>query len=107
MVILPEHLHAIWTLPPGDADYPNRWSLIKSGFSRALPQTEAIGDSRRSKRERGIWQRRYWEHQIRDDADLQAHVDLYPLQPGETWPHGFASRMALFLDPSLYCSRLA
>ena len=75
MVVMPEHLHAIWTLPPDDADYPTRWSLIKAGFSRGLPKTESVRDSRRRKRERGIWQRRYWEHQIRDDADLQAHID--------------------------------
>ena len=100
MVVLPEHLHAIWTLPPDDADYPTRWSLIKSGFSRTLPKTEAIGDSRRSKRERGIWQRRYWEHQIRDDADLQAHVDYIhynPVKHGHTdlpaaWPYSSIHR---------------
>ena len=75
MVVLPDHLHVIWTLPPGDADYPLRWALIKSAFSRSLPKTEFIRDSRLAKRERGIWQRRYWEHQIKDEADLQAHVD--------------------------------
>jgi putative transposase len=59
MVILPEHLHAIWRLPAGDADYPVRWSLIKSRFSRLVPKEEAIRQSRLTKRERGIWQRRY------------------------------------------------
>ncbi len=62
MVVLPEHLHAIWRLPPGDANYPMRWSLIKSGFSRLLPRGEKVHASRAEKRERGIWQRRYWEH---------------------------------------------
>jgi len=81
MVVMPEHLHAIWRLPADDADYPTRWSLIKAGFSRGLPKTESIRDSRRRKRERGIWQRRYWEHQIRDDADLQAHVDYIHYNP--------------------------
>ena len=52
MVVLPEHLHAIWRLPPGDADYPMRWSLIKAGFSRRLSKTEAIRASRVGKRER-------------------------------------------------------
>ncbi|MCA1805462.1 MAG: transposase [Xanthomonadaceae bacterium] len=61
MVVLPEHLHAIWRLPPGDADYPTRWSLIKSGFSRRLERGERIRASRAAKRERGIWQRRYIE----------------------------------------------
>lgn len=81
MVVLPDHLHAIWTLPAGDADYPLRWSLIKSAFSRSLPKTEFIRDSRLAKRERGIWQRRYWEHQIRDETDLQVHVDYIHFNP--------------------------
>src|SRR3989339_1207269 len=67
MVVMPEHLHAIWQLPPGDADFALRWSLIKSGFSRAIPKHEYIRPSRAGKRERGLWQRRYWEHLIRDD----------------------------------------
>ena len=95
MVVMPEHLHTIWRLPPDDADYPTRWSLIKAGFSRGLPKTESVRDSRRRKRERGIWQRRYWEHQIRDDADLQAHIDYIhynPVKHGYThlpseWPY--------------------
>jgi putative transposase len=79
MVVLPEHLHCIWQLPGGDADYPTRWSLIKAGFSRRLGKNEFIRASRRRKRERGIWQRRYWEHQIRDNLDLQRHVDYIQL----------------------------
>jgi putative transposase len=91
MVVLPDHLHAIWTLPSGDADYPLRWALIKSAFSRGLPKTEYIRDSRLAKRERGIWQRRYWEHQIRDEADLQAHVDYLHFNPVK---HGYARCVA-------------
>ena len=53
MVVLPEHLHAIWRLPPGDADYPLRWSQIKAGFSRRLPKDERIRTARQAKRERG------------------------------------------------------
>jgi putative transposase len=95
MVVLPEHLHAIWRLPPEDADYPTRWSLIKSGFSRRLERSERIGASRSTKRERGIWQRRYWEHQIRDEADLVRHVDYIHFNPVKhgwvprpvDWPH--------------------
>ena len=75
IAVLPEHLHAIWQLPEGGADYPLRWSLIKAGFSRRIETGELISASRAGKRERGIWQRRYWEHQSRDDADLAAHVD--------------------------------
>jgi putative transposase len=81
MVVLPDHLHTIWTLPSGDCDYPLRWSLIKGGFCRALPKTETINASRSTKRERGIWQRRYWEHRIRDDADLSRHVDYIHFNP--------------------------
>ena len=75
MAVLPEHLHAIWRLPPDDADYPLRWLLIKAGFSRRLAKGEHICASRQAKRERGIWQRRYLEHQIRDEIDLARHVD--------------------------------
>ncbi len=89
MVILPEHLHAIWKLPEGDADYPMRWLLIKSGFSRRLEKTESIRASRISKRERGIWQRRYWEHQIRDECDFERHVDYIHYNPVK---HGYVKR---------------
>lgn len=89
MAVLPDHLHAIWQLPPDDADYPKRWSLIKAKFSRNLPKHEPIRPSRAAKRERGIWQRRYWEHQIRDDADLQAHVDYIHYNPVK---HGYVTR---------------
>jgi putative transposase len=100
MVVLPDHLHAIWQLPPNDADYPLRWSLIKSGFSRSSPKVERIRNSRQLKRERGIWQRRYWEHQIRDDRDLQTHVDYIhynPVKHGHVvnpvdWPHSSIHR---------------
>lgn len=95
MVVLPEHLHAIWTLPEGDADYPTRWALIKAGFSRRLAKIERINPSRRHKGERGIWQRRYWEHQIRDEDDLARHVDYIHYNPVKhgyvyaprDWPH--------------------
>lgn len=93
--VLPEHLHAIWTLPPEDADYATRWNLIKGGFSRGLPPQPGRSDSKRRKREKGIWQRRFWEHTIRDDDDLQRHVDYIhhnPLKHGlvqrvADWPH--------------------
>ncbi|MGC3980997.1 MAG: transposase [Steroidobacteraceae bacterium] len=99
-VVLPEHLHCIWRLPNGDADYPIRWNLIKGRFSRDLTINEQIRDSRLTKRERGIWQRRYWEHQIRDDEDLQRHVDYIhhnPVKHGRTsiasaWPYSSIHR---------------
>ena len=89
MVVLPEHLHTIWCLPESDADYPLRWPLIKAGFSRRLATGEVVSVSRHAKRERGIWQRRYWEHQIRDETDLERHVDYIHYNPVK---HGWAAR---------------
>ena len=90
MVILPDHLHAIWTLPPGDADFAKRWMLVKTAFSRSLPKHEIINQSRKLKRERGIWQRRYWEHLIRDDLDYQRHVDYIHYNPVK---HGYVDKV--------------
>lgn len=89
MVILPDHLHCVLTLPEGDADYPMRWTLIKVGFSRRIPRTERRNSSRVNKGERGIWQRRYWEHMIRDEQDYARHVDYIHYNPVK---HGYASR---------------
>jgi putative transposase len=80
-VILPDHLHAIWTLPEDDADFALRWRLIKSGFSRGLPTGERISASRANKNERGIWQRRYWEHTLRDEDDFARHLDYIHFNP--------------------------
>ena len=81
MVILPDHLHAVWTLPVGDADYPIRWMLIKAGFSRNIPKGERRNASRMTKGERGIWQQRYWKHLIRNDGDYERHVDYVHFNP--------------------------
>ncbi len=81
MVILPDHLHAMWTLPVDDANYPMRWSLIKAGFSRRIPKEERRNPSRNTKGERGIWQRRYWEHLIRDERDYENHVEYIHYNP--------------------------
>ncbi|UVE17253.1 transposase [Pseudomonas sp. LS44] len=89
MVVLPDHLHALWRLPENDTNYPLRWSLIKAGFSRAIGHLETVTLSRRLKRERGIWQRRYWEHQIRDEQDLARHIDYIH---GNPLKHGYVSR---------------
>ena len=70
IVVLPEHLQCIWRLPPGDADCKTRWALIKAGFSRGIPLGERRSTSRIKRGERGIWQRRFWEHVIRDDVDF-------------------------------------
>jgi putative transposase len=74
MVVLPEHLHAIWTLPPDDADYAGRWRAIKSGFTRDLIRA-GVNLTRNAKDEYDLWQRRFWEHTLRDDNDLARHVD--------------------------------
>ena len=91
IVILPEHIHAIWTLPENDNDFALRWRLIKTTFSRNLPHGEYRSDSRTNKGERGIWQRRYWEHLIRDEADFARHVDYVHINPVK---HGLAPRVA-------------
>jgi putative transposase len=80
-VILPDHLYAIWTLPDGDAGFATRWRLIKSGFSHALPKGERISASRVAKGERGIWQRHYWEHTLRDEDDFARHLDYIHFNP--------------------------
>jgi len=67
-VVLPDHLHTIWRLPPGDSDFSTRWRLIKNRFARALPKVEHLSAARVARNERGIWQRRFWEHLIRDEA---------------------------------------
>ena len=81
IVVLPDHLHAIWTLPEADADFALRWRLIKSTFSRTLPRGERISQSRSEKGERGIWQRRYWEHTLRDENDVARRVDYIHFNP--------------------------
>jgi putative transposase len=88
-VILPDHLHAIWTLPEQDANFALRWRLIKSAFSRGLTRGERISASRASKGERGIWQRRYWEHTLRDERDFTRHLDYIHFNPVK---HGYAPR---------------
>jgi putative transposase len=107
--ILPDHLHALWALPENDSDFASRWSLIKSNFSRGIkPQPRS--QSQMSKREKGIWQRRYWEHPIRDETDLDRHIDYIhfnPVKHGHVtrvvdWPHssfhGFVGRGWLASD---------
>jgi putative transposase len=90
MVVLPDHLHAVWTLPYGDADFSMRWRQIKSAFSRKLPVGEWLSTSRSGRGERGIWQRRYWEHTIRDENDFARHVDYIHINPVK---HGLVARV--------------
>ena len=90
-VVLPDHLHCVIELPVGDADFAVRWRLIKMGFSKGLPKTERRSATRQRRGERGIWQRRYWDHLIRDDADFQAHMDYVHINPVK---HSLTTRVA-------------
>ncbi|QBB71070.1 transposase [Pseudolysobacter antarcticus] len=89
--VLPDHTHCIWTLPPGDTDYSARWKAIKIAFAKTLPKTEQLSAVRLRKGERGIWQRRFWEHTIRDERDYAAHVDYVHINPLK---HGLVQRVA-------------
>lgn len=84
-VLLPGHLHTIWTLPDGDAKFPLRWQLIKRHVTRQcgelLHQPGLMTDSKTRHRESTIWQRRYWEHLIRNDADYERHMDYLHYNP--------------------------
>ena len=89
-VVLPDHRHAVWTLPPDDSDYSTRWKAIKIAFAETLPKTERRSSVRLAKGERGIWQRRFWEHTIRDEQDYAAHVDYAHINPVK---HGLVKRV--------------
>jgi putative transposase len=108
-VVLPDHIHAIWELPEGDHDYPTRWRLIKTEFSKQMPKEfDPIGtSSRQIKHERTIWQRRYWEHTIRDDLDLDHHIDYIHFNPVHhglaKYPHEWKnSTFQRFVDEGYY-----
>ena len=88
IVILPEHLHTVWRLPTADADYSMRWRLIKSAFSKDLPARPATGSQAR-RGEKGVWQRRFWEHLIRDEDDLRRHSGYIHWNPVK---HGHANQ---------------
>jgi len=117
IVILPDHLHCIWTLPEGDSDYSTRWGAIKSQFTMAIcragfsppPALPVVQsgryaglkpDLRENKREKGVWQRRFWEHCIRDEADYREHMRYCwknPVKHGlvknpEDWPYSSIHR---------------
>ena len=89
IVVLPEHLHSIWTLPPNDSDYPGRWKSIKSIFTRELEKSGVVVEKRKDGSAL-IWQRRYWEHTIRDVDDLYRHIDYIHFNPVK---HGLVERV--------------
>jgi len=93
IVLLPDHLHTLWALPPGDDRYARRWNWIKGEFTRRF---RTLGGPESAQREswlregrRGVWQRRYWEHTIRDEADLERHFDYIHYNPVK---HGYVRR---------------
>jgi putative transposase len=94
-VVLPDHLHCIWSLPAGDADFSGRWRWIKGAFTEHWIERGGGESSRTASRarhrERGVWQRRFWEHWIRDEADLERHVDYIHFNPVK---HGYVNRPA-------------
>jgi putative transposase len=89
VVVLPDHLHMVMTLPADDSDYPTRWQLIKRRFTEAVARSGALVP-RRQNGELGLWQRRFWEHTIRNDWDFEKHVDYIHFNPVK---HGLVSRV--------------
>ena len=89
-VVLPDHMHCIWTLLQDDDDYPKRMRLVKTLFTKEIPKTERRSSVRQQKGERGIWQRRYWEHTIRDEKDYTTHMDYLHYNPVK---HGYVDKV--------------
>jgi putative transposase len=111
-VVLPEHMHCLWTLPEADADFALRWQVIKFAFARRLPRGEPLTASQARRGERGIWQRRYWEHLIRDEQDYQRHFDYIHVNPVkhrhvarvQDWPYSsFHRAVAMDVYPRDWC----
>lgn len=101
MVILPDHIHAVWTLPAGDADFSIRWKKIKGRFSQHCRARGTPSRSKLAKGEKGVWQRRFWEHAIRRPEDFQEHIHYCwwnPVKHGlvqrpEDWPYSSFRRV--------------
>ena len=93
IVIMPDHLHCIWTLPPNDEDFSTRWRLIKTWFTKHCDRTLLISPNvaRRRKMQQAVWQNRYWEHLLRDASDYENHVDYIHYNPCK---HGLVTRPA-------------
>lgn len=100
IVILPSVIHTVWTLPDDDANYSVRWSMLKGLFSKGLPMPQTRTATQIKRNEKGIWQRRFWEHLIRDQQDFRAHVAYVHAAPVQTglvshatrWPHSSVHR---------------
>lgn len=93
-VLLPDHLHCIWTLPENDADFCTRWAMIKRFVSKEcgsqFHQNEGLPESKNHRHESTIWQRRFWEHQIRDESDYEKHMNYLHYNPVK---HGYVDRV--------------
>ncbi len=93
IVLLPDHLHCVWSLPRADEDYSGRWKQVKDHFTEAWIESGGrempVTRSQRGRGHRGIWQRRFWEHVVRDEKDLERCVDYLHFNPVK---HGYASR---------------
>jgi putative transposase len=103
-VILPDHLHAIWTLPDDDCDYPTRWRQIKEAFTRGYASSRPLparDEAQRARGEQTVWQRRYWEHLIRNDDDFSAHCGVHPFQSRPPRIRDRAARLAALDVPRL------
>jgi putative transposase len=99
VVVLPDHLHAVWTLPAADADFSTRWRLIKAHFAKSIPKGEELSAVRQARGERGIWQRRFWEHLIRDETDYSRHIEYCYINPMK---HGLVGRVRDWPHSSFY-----
>lgn len=95
MVLLPDHIHTIWTLPDGDANFSARWNAIKRRFTQSYLEQIGPGETRNAsrlkRREAAVWQRRFWEHTLRDEADLNRHLDYIHYNPVK---HGLVKKAA-------------
>ncbi|WP_296426678.1 transposase [Yoonia sp.] len=106
-VVLPNAVHMIWTLPPDDAAYSIRWRMIKTTFSRHVPPATDRTTTQLRRGEKGIWQRRFWEHMIRDQADFQFHMHVIAAAPVHAglvrapggWRFSTVQRRKVGLDP--------
>jgi putative transposase len=99
MTVLPDHIHAVWTLPPGDTDFSVRWRWIKIRFARSIPRGERLSRVRQARGERGIWQRRFWEHLIRNEDDYARHIEYCYINPVK---HGYVTRVAAWPHSSFH-----